>query len=215
MEKLWVMMAGLYGHKWTSSYGASDIKLDEHNKPRADSGIWAKALSGVTGREIAHGMKLCTTRTGSQAAWPPSAPEFRDMCVSARTDASIPDQIRSWREAVEASTAPGDWIFSHPIVQEAARMTGWYAIRNGIPSAEALEAKFGKCYLELVARLARGESLIKDQLLLGQEQAASQSEMSDKANDSLVKQRIKDQGLSGKTGDELRAEMRAKLGIKR
>lgn len=209
------MMAGLYGHKWISSYGTSDVKLDDDGNPRADSGIWSKALSGVTGQQIAHGMKTCTTRTGEQAAWPPSAPEFRDMCLAGKSNLGIPDVSAAWREAVEASTDPTTFKFSHPIVQEAARLTDWYSIRTGTPKAETVQNRFNKRYADLVVKLQRGEPLVAGQLLLSQEAALDELQKSDQANDFLVKQRIKDQGLHTKTPAELRAELLEKMGIKR
>jgi hypothetical protein len=215
MEKLWVMMAGLYGHKWISSYGTSDIKLDDAGNPRPDSGIWGKALAGISGQQIAHGMKLCTLRTGEQAAWPPSAPEFRDMCLAGQSAHGIPDVTAAWREAVEASTDPMNWKFSHPIVQEAARLTDWYSIRTGTPKAETVQNRFNKRYADLVAKLNRGEPLVDGQLQIGHDEAQSLLEKSDHANDWLVKQRIKDQGLDAKSPGELRAELLAKMGIKR
>jgi hypothetical protein len=214
MEKLWVMMAGLYGHKWISSYGTSDIKVDEAGNPRPDSGIWGKALSGISGQQIAYGMKLCTTRTGEQAAWPPSAPEFRDMCLAGQSNLGIPDVATAWREAVEASSDVINWKFSHPIVQEAAKLTDWYSIRTGTPKAETVQNRFNKRYADLTAKLQRGEPLVAGQLLLGQEAALDELQKSEQANDFLVKQRIKDQGLDQKTPAELRAELRAKLGLK-
>lgn len=215
MEKLWVMMAGLYGHKWISSYGTSDIKLDDDGNPRPDSGIWGKALSGVSGQQIAHGMKLCTLRTGDQAAWPPSAPEFRDMCLSGSSNLSIPEVGQAWKEAVEGSSAPTEFKFSHPIVREAGRLTDWYSIRNGVPKAETVQARFNKRYADLVAKLNRGEALVDGQLQIGHDEAQSLLEKSDHANDWLVKQRIKDQGLDAKSPADLRAELLAKMGIKR
>lgn len=215
MEKLWVMMAGLYGHKWISSYGTSDIKLDDSGNPRPDSGIWGKALSGITGQQIAVGMKVCTHRTGEQAAWPPSAPEFRDMCLAGKSVHNIPDVEAAWREAVEASSDLMNWKFSHPIVQECGRLTDWYSIRTGTPKAETVQNRFNKRYADLVAKLNRGEALVDGQLQIGHDEAQSLLEESEHANDWLVKQRIKDQGLDTKTPEELRAELRAKMGIKR
>jgi nucleotide-binding universal stress UspA family protein len=215
MEKLWVMMAGLYGHKWVSSYGTSDIKLDDAGNARPDSGIWGKALAGISGQQIAYGMKLCTQRTGEQAAWPPSAPEFRDMCLASQSTLGIPDVAAAWREAVEASSDVINWKFSHPIVQEAAKLTDWYSIRHGIPKAETVQNRFNKRYADLAAKLQRGESLVDGQLLLTQEVQAGALEISDKLNDLAVKQRIKGQGLHEKTSEQLRADLLAKLGIKR
>lgn len=209
------MMAGLYGHKWISSYGTSDTKLDDDGKPRPDSGIWGKALAGISGPQIAHGMKLCATRAGDQAAWPPSAPEFRDMCLAGQSALGIPDVATAWREAVEASTDPMSWKFSHPIVQEAARLTDWYSIRTGTPKAETVQNRFNKRYADLAAKLQRGEPLVDGQKLLSQESAQTERERSERANDEMVIQRIKAQGLDGKPPAQLRAEMLEKLGIKR
>lgn len=147
--------------------------------------------------------------------WPPSAPEFRDMCMAGQSSLGIPDVSAAWREAVEASTDPTQWKFSHPIVHEAGRLTDWYSIRNGVPKAETVQARFNKRYADLTAKLNRGEALIDGQLQIGQDAAQSQLEKSEQANDWLVKQRIKDQGLDEKSPEELRAELLAKMGIKR
>lgn len=203
MARLWVLMTEIYGHKWASTYG------------QADSGTWGKVLCDVTGRQIANGMQALARRTGDQAAWPPSAPEFRDLCLAGTDTLGIPDVTAAWREAVEASTDPTIWKFSHPIVQEAGRLTDWYSIRTGTPKAETVQNRFNKRYADLTAKVQRGEPLVDGQLLLTQERAEDERERSERANDWLVKQRIKDQGLDQKTPEQLRAEMLAKLGIKR
>lgn len=196
-------MTEMYGHKWTSVHGDSD------------SGTWGKVLHDITGLQIAVGMQACASRTDDQAEWPPSAPEFRKMCLAGGSNLGIPDVTAAWREAVNASTDPTQWKFSHPIVQEAGRLADWYSIRHGIPKAETVQNRFNKRYADLAAKLQRGEPLIDGQLLIGQDAIQTELEKSDQANDWLVKQRIKDQGLDNKTPEQLRAEMRAKLGIKR
>ena len=194
-------MTDLYGHKWTSVHGLEDT-----------SGVWGKALSGIDKFQIAAGAKACAI---SGEAWPPSAPEFRQMCLEGGSDLGIPEPIVAWREAVEASTDPSTWKFSHPIVSEAGRLTDWFSIRTGTPKAETIQNRFLKRYAELAAKLQRGEGLVSGQLLLAQEQTLSDVEESEKVNDYLVKQRIKDQGLDKKTPEELRTEMLAKFKIKR
>lgn len=196
-------MTDMYGHKWTSVHGEKD------------SGTWGKVLHDISGSQIAIGMQACATRTDDQAEWPPSAPEFRKMCLAGGSNLGIPDVTAAWREAVEASTDPTIWKFSHPIVQEAGRLTDWYSIRNGVPKAETVQTRFNKRYADLAAKLNRGEPLVDGQLLLGQDAAHSQLEKSNHANDWLVKQRIKDQGLDTKSPEDLRAELLAKMGIKR
>lgn len=203
MVRLWELMTELYGHKWTSVHGLGD-----------DSGNWGKVFSGINGQQLAMGVRAWTSQPGELAKWPPGAVELRELCrVGAASD--IPDVTAAWREAVNASTDPTQWKFSHPIVQEAGRLTDWYSIRHGVPKAETVQNRFNKRYTDLAAKLQRGEPLIDGQLLIGQDAIQSELEKSEKANDYLVKQRIKDQGLDQKTPEQLRAEMRAKLGIKR
>lgn len=203
MVRLWELMTELYGHKWTSVHGLAD-----------ESGNWGKIFAGVDKYQLAKGVRAWTAQGGDLAKWPPGAVELRELCF-AGVGLGVPDVATAWREAVNASTDPNNWKFSHPIVSEAARLTDWYSIRHGTPKAETVQNRFNKRYADLVAKLHRGESLIDGQLLLGQEAAATELEKSDKANDWLVKQRIKDQGLDQKTPQQIRAELLAKIGVKR
>lgn len=203
MGRLWVLMTEMYGHKWASVHGDKD------------SGTWGKVLHDISGQQIAIGMQACATRTDDQAEWPPSAPEFRKMCLTGGSNLGIPDVGQAWKEAVEGSSAPAEFKFSHPIVREAGRLTDWYSIRTGTPKAETVQNRFNKRYADLVAKLNRGEALVDGQLQIGHDEAQSLLEKSDHANDWLVKQRIKDQGLDTKLPEELRAELLAKMGIKR
>ena len=205
MARLWELMTELYGHKWTSVHGLGD-----------ESGTWAKMMAGISPSQMAAGARAWVNQGGEAAKWPPGAVDLRDMCRSVAGDTlNIPDVSAAWREAVEASSDVINWKFSHPIVQEAARLTDWYSIRTGAPKAETVQNRFNKRYAELAAKLQRGEPLVDGQLLLGQEVQAGALEVSDKMNDLLVQQRIKDQGLDNKSTDELRAELLAKMGIKR
>lgn len=61
-------MTSMYGHKWTSAHG---VDVDSE-------GVWSKALTGVSPRKIGEGMSLLTQK-GEE--WPPSAPQFRKMCL--------------------------------------------------------------------------------------------------------------------------------------
>lgn len=205
MVRLWDLMTELYGHKWTSVHGLGD-----------ESGTWAKMMAGITPAQMAAGARAWVNQGGEAAKWPPGAVDLRDMCRSAMGDnLNIPDAAMAWKEAVEASSDVINWKFSHPIVQEAARLTDWYSIRTGTPKAETVQNRFNKRYTDLVAKLQRGEPLIDGQKLLSNEAAQSEREKSEQANESLVKQRIRDQGLHTKTPAQLRAELLEKMGIKR
>lgn len=69
-------MTSMFGHRWTGSFG-------ESTDP---DGVWGKALAGVTPRQIADGLNA-VLQGGYD--WPPSAPEFRKLClgVQAKTEA--------------------------------------------------------------------------------------------------------------------------------
>lgn len=58
-------MTGIYGHKWISSYGVEP------------SDTWARGLRGFTNDELAHGIRRCLDR---EDPWPPTLPEFRQLC---------------------------------------------------------------------------------------------------------------------------------------
>ena len=68
VSRIWLIMANLFGHKWTSSYGA-DVDPD---------GVWRAALKGVSDDKVKEALNLVAD---SGAEWPPSAPEFRKLCV--------------------------------------------------------------------------------------------------------------------------------------
>lgn len=58
----------MYGHKWVSNYGEED------------DGTWQSGLRGVTPEQIGRGLAACLERVD---VWPPSLPEFRQMCLYA------------------------------------------------------------------------------------------------------------------------------------
>lgn len=61
-------MARIYGHKWTS--------VNE-----SDDGTWLTGLSDVEPDQVAHGLSRLVTE---HHEWPPTLPEFRDLCLDYR-----------------------------------------------------------------------------------------------------------------------------------
>jgi hypothetical protein len=70
LAELWLIMSGLFAHKWTSTYG----EWDDDNSNIA---IWGSALRGVTDKQFKHGL---VTVSDSGEKWPPGAPEFKLLC---------------------------------------------------------------------------------------------------------------------------------------
>lgn len=69
--KLWEIFAEMYGHKLVSQYGESP--------PDA----WVRCLTGISGQQIADGLHKCID---DSPEWPPTAPQFRNMCLGIQTD---------------------------------------------------------------------------------------------------------------------------------
>lgn len=65
---MWQMMGSMFGHKWVSSYGAN-VDPDR---------VWQATLSNVSLDKIKNGLKRLSDR-GDE--WPPSAPEFKKLCL--------------------------------------------------------------------------------------------------------------------------------------
>jgi hypothetical protein len=65
MERLWLVMLELYGHRWESSYGSEPTEM------------WARSLRGISPQQIAMGLE---SLHDIGEAWPPSAIEFAKMC---------------------------------------------------------------------------------------------------------------------------------------
>lgn len=66
-------MIAIYGGRWTSQFGESvDV-----------SGQWAQTLRDVSREQIAKGINVVQT---SERGWPPTAPEFRAMCLNSGTE---------------------------------------------------------------------------------------------------------------------------------
>jgi hypothetical protein len=70
IDRFWLRMTQIYGHKWSSSFGESDT-----------DNTWAKGLADLTVDELKKGFIACVK---SGEAWPPTLPEFRILCRPAQ-----------------------------------------------------------------------------------------------------------------------------------
>lgn len=75
IDRVWLRMTGLYGHKWTSNYGTSDA-----------DGTWAKGLADMSSEDLKRGFFACLV---SEDDWPPSLPGFRKLCKPKRENAAM------------------------------------------------------------------------------------------------------------------------------
>ena len=66
MNRLWLRMTEIYGHKFVSSYG------DAPNES------WCRCMADIAPEQIASGLNALLSRNES---WPPTAIEFRQLCT--------------------------------------------------------------------------------------------------------------------------------------
>ena len=116
LDNLWLKMTEMYGHRWTGSVGVS---ADQ-------SHAWAAVLGGLNGQQIAVGLAALAANGDD---WPPSAPEFRKLCVNRTPEAfGLPSVDQAYREATRNvhpnMVGIGGW--SHSAVHHAACEAGFY-----------------------------------------------------------------------------------------
>ncbi|CAM4031463.1 hypothetical protein SAMN05216575_106206 [Ectopseudomonas alcaliphila] len=137
MEKLWKTMVETYGHRWTANFGA---------KPRPDH-AWAKHLTGITGKQIANG--LAQLGGLNNDGWPPSATQFRSMCLQMP---GMPSESEAWEQALRGE-------YSHDIVRIAAEKTGTFDLKSGRLTDKALRERFNRNFAIVRARAVMGKPL--------------------------------------------------------
>ncbi|MNC34086.1 hypothetical protein D3C75_825030 [compost metagenome] len=136
LDQLWLTMAETYGHRWTSNFGVS---ADQDH-------AWAKHLAGLTGRQIASGLNALS---GMALAWPPSAPEFRELCLQVP---GLPSEGQAWDEARAG-------IYSHPAVRVAAEATSLFDLHGASSHDRGLRQRFERNYAIVVRRVQTGQPL--------------------------------------------------------
>lgn len=107
IETVWQLMGSLYGHRWTSAYGA-EVDPDH---------VWAATLTGITEQQIRYGLRQCVEQGFD---WPPSAPEFRQLCLGGKPSWEHAQVAKADRDAAtRALPAPFDYERS---AQELAKI---------------------------------------------------------------------------------------------
>lgn len=88
LRRFWERMASMYGAPWHNTQGVSP--QDESGHLTAAGETWSAALSGLTGEQIATGLRACLA-DGREFA--PSAPRFRAMCFNLPTESEVKADI--------------------------------------------------------------------------------------------------------------------------
>jgi len=195
LEKLWITMTQTYGNKWTSSFG--EVPKPDH--------AWAKILGGLSGQQIANGLHRLIELGQNDpevAKWPPSAPDFRAMCLHVQ---GLPTVDQAWTEALMGK-------YSHEAVKVAAESTGTFDLRSAKHSDKALRQRFERNYA-IVQRRAQNAQPLDGKIAQGIEHdsgfKAQLAKSHQEARDLVTAQNIPTDGKAA------RALLLAKLGIRR
>ena len=140
-------MASLYGNKWTSTMGETD-----------HGNMWLAALNGLVFDQLKIGMSKCAD---SGEAWPPSAPEFKAMCLPDPQDYGLPGVDAAYMEACNNSHQPVKHKWSHNVIYQAGREVGWYEIKTASSQEKMKQVKnaFTGAYQRLCEAVMRGEAM--------------------------------------------------------
>ena len=194
LERLWMKMAEMYGHRWTSSFG---------DNPNPDS-AWSTVLQGLTGQQLANGLNLLVHK-GDEFDWPPPANVFRSLCLHVP---GLPPESEAWIEALKGT-------YSHEAVQVAAQMTGTYELRRATQADKSLRLQFERHYAIVIRRIQNGQPLDgRVAIGIGHDSQKSEAERAEEYAEQQLHERIVQQGIptNGKSAREL---LLANLGIRR
>jgi hypothetical protein len=138
MELLWRRMTEIYGSRWESSYG--DQPTDG----------WATAIGDLSPGMIRAGLAKMA-KQGNHNAWPPTALEFRALCIPSGEDIGLPSLDEAFQQAI------GNRTEKHPAVVHTLRHLDSYALRR-MPGADAQRA-FARAWQKTIGEIAAGGEL--------------------------------------------------------
>lgn len=144
LNKLWLKMTEIYGHRWTANFGVSADP--EHS--------WSKILGDLNGQQLANG--LSAVSADPQYDWPPSANVFRSLCMQMP---GFPSEDQAWTEALIGK-------YTHEAVKVAAEATGLFDLRTAKHSDKALRQNFERNYA-IVQRRAQNAQPLDGKIPMG------------------------------------------------
>ena len=140
MELLWERMGDLYGHRWESAFGSEPTEG------------WEAALHGIEPLMIKRGL-IALAETPKHKDWPPSALEFRSLCMPRGEDLGLPSESEALKQAVGCSTK------KHPAVTLALRNMGDDAFALRRADSKRAEAMFAPHWAATVNHVISGGEL--------------------------------------------------------
>ena len=138
-------MGDLYGHKWESAFGSEPTEG------------WGAALHGVEPQMIKQGL-INLSDDAKHRDWPPSALEFRALCLPRGEDMGLPTEAEALRQATGSATK------KHPAVSYTLRNMGddVFALRRA--DSKTAAAMFGPHWAATIKHVMAGGELPEPEL---------------------------------------------------
>lgn len=137
IDHLWYRMAGIFGHKWVSSYGETP------------SDTWLAALSHLSPDQLLEGILRCLRWPDK---WPPTLPEFIELCEQGKKEfyvAKVEDP-----DVVAARKASG--LRQLSVVRDELAYTEW-GLKHGKRSTSIFTGMMQEMFARHVAACQLGE----------------------------------------------------------
>lgn len=143
-------MTRMYGHKWTSSFGTD---IDPGN-------VWSTVLRGLTKDDISNGFNKLVERT---MEWPPSAPEFLNMCLSDNY-MTLAMATAEFNNCMSRGVGNIDWSKEHPAMYWCYQQIGYWECRNA--TKREIEARFRELWPEALIIYRKGEMQAREEFCI-------------------------------------------------
>ena len=173
----------IYGHKFKSSF-------ETETEMRIAKREWAMSLGDFSENELVAAVSIAK----ETMAWAPSIAEFLTILQQLNDAFGLPDVRHAYREACFNAQSPTSHAWSHNVVYQAGRETGWFELRS--EEEKVTFPRFNYHYEIMCRRFRKGEIL---------EQPVAVA-IEDKQTNTLfifIQQWAKDHQLSPEVGSSL------------
>ena len=145
--RLWQRLTQIYGHRWTSQFGDA---TDAEGRLTGTARCWADGLGDLSPAALKRGLHRCVHERADP--WPPTLPEFRQLCQPAPEELGLPTVEEAYQVACLQKP---DWPGVHPIVWHARQAVGVFELISE-PSSRT-RPRFEAAYQALARRALAGE----------------------------------------------------------
>ena len=133
-------MTGIYGHRWTGSYGDTPARE------------WVMAVDGLSADQVKRGLNHLIADP-KKWAWPPNAIEFRGLCMPSAEELGLLGESDAFQQAIRHNT---DTRPRAPEVIFTLRAMGDDAYKMKHSDTEKAQKMFSKYWRSTVEHVVAG-----------------------------------------------------------